>query len=162
DYPRYEHAPKFQLMIATVPRSGSTAFCNDLWNTGVLGAPMEYLNFRWIERHGRWGAPIGDVREYWRQRRGVRTSPNGVFSYKMLVPNYFALRKRCPSLLTWLAPTHVVVLTRNDLLAQAVSYAKAIGSQQWFNYGRRIRELRYDRVLIENARKLIVEQRAQW
>jgi trehalose 2-sulfotransferase len=36
---------RLSYMIATVPRSGSTYFAIQMWRTGVLGAPMEYLNF---------------------------------------------------------------------------------------------------------------------
>src|ERR1700753_662009 len=105
DYPPIEGSPRLQLMIASIPRSGSTAFCNDLWNTGVLGAPMEYLNLKWLGQQGRWGKEIGDLLEYWRTLQTIRTSPNGVFSYKMFVGNYFSVLKCCPELLPSLAPT---------------------------------------------------------
>lgn len=162
DYPPYENVPAMQLMVATIPRSGSTAFCNDLWNTGVLGAPMEYLNLNWIGRHGRWKAALNDLRAYWTKIQHVRTSPNGVFSYKLFVQNYFTLLKRCPELLPCLAPTHVVYLIRNDIVAQAVSYARAIRSKQWFHNEYRRVDIEYDRTMIDHARTLIINQRTQW
>ena len=33
-------------IVASTDRSGSTFFCSLLWQTGVLGAPAEYWNFR--------------------------------------------------------------------------------------------------------------------
>jgi len=162
DYPPIEGSPRLQLMIASIPRSGSTAFCNDLWNTGALGAPTEYLNLKWLEKQGRWGSETRDLLEYWRALQTVRTSPNGVFSYKMFVSNYFSVLERCPALLPLLAPTHVVYLSRNDLVAQAVSYARAIKSQQWFNSGSHRIMPEYDKALIDDARRLILKQAQQW
>src|SRR5215472_13088957 len=33
-------------IVASSPRCGSTFFCKELWQTGVLGAPTEYINYR--------------------------------------------------------------------------------------------------------------------
>jgi trehalose 2-sulfotransferase len=161
DYPCNDRTPRTQLMIASIPRSGSTAFCNDLWNTGVLGAPMEYLNLKWVERNGRWRDKLGDLAEYWRAVQSVRTSPNGIFSYKMFAPNYFTVLERCPEFLPTLVPTHIVFFTRDDAIAQAVSYAKAIETQQWF-HGTERTEPEYDRQLVDNALEKIVDQKRQW
>lgn len=161
DYPCTVVRPRVQLMIASVPRSGSTAFCNDLWNTGILGAPMEYLNLKWVEQNGRWREDLTDLMEYWRKVQSVRTSPNGLFSYKMFVPNYFSMLERRPALLESLTPTHVVYFTRTDVVAQAVSYARAIETQHWFN-GAQHTDLEYDKKLIDDALAKIVEQKSQW
>jgi LPS sulfotransferase NodH len=161
DYSHKKSAPRVQLMIASIPRSGSTAFCNDLWNTGLLGAPMEYLNLKWLENNGRWRKELRELTEYWRTVQSVRTSSNGVFSYKMFVPNYFTVLERCPTLLPSLTPTHIVYFTRRDSIAQAISYAKAIKSQQWFN-GVHHPEIQYDKKLIDDALTKIADHRRQW
>jgi trehalose 2-sulfotransferase len=127
-----------------------------------LGAPMEYLNLRWIEHQGRWTRELSDLTRYWRTLQTLRTSPNGVFSYKMFVSNYFTVQDRCPALLASLAPTHVVFLTRNDIVAQAVSYARAIKSQHWFNHGGYRVRLEYDRSSIERALAMAVNQQLRW
>ncbi|UXA61015.1 DUF6065 family protein [Xanthomonas prunicola] len=36
--------PRLKVMVAAIPRSGSTYFCLDLWRSGAFGAPAEYLN----------------------------------------------------------------------------------------------------------------------
>lgn len=78
--------PKTRYMVASIPRSGSTYFCLQMWRQGVFGAPMEYINFprlrRLIDRLG-----SGDVVRHWRRVQRVRTTPNGVFGYKSFVPD---------------------------------------------------------------------------
>jgi len=54
DFDKYIDDPKIQLMIAATPRSGSTAFCLELWKTGLLGAPLEYANLNIIRKVPRW------------------------------------------------------------------------------------------------------------
>lgn len=125
-----------EVMVAAVPRSGSTAFCLELWRTGVLGAPLEYANFRLIGRQPRWASELDDILSYWRKIKSVRTCPNGIFSYKFFVTNYSGISKREPRLLSLIAPTYVIYLTRSDLLSQAISYSKAGRSGEWFAGGR--------------------------
>lgn len=45
DFNRFGRAPVGTYMLATLPRSGSIFCAIRLWQTGLLGAPMEYLNF---------------------------------------------------------------------------------------------------------------------
>jgi hypothetical protein len=70
--------PATELMVAATPRSGSTAFCLELWRTGVLGAPLEYANFELLGRIQRWKTAHERVTQYWRELQGLRTSTNGV------------------------------------------------------------------------------------
>ena len=48
--PRLDFPGPVQLrrsyIVASTDRSGSTFLCSLLWQTGVLGAPAEYWNFR--------------------------------------------------------------------------------------------------------------------
>ena len=133
DFPSHRHArPTIQLMIATVPRSGSTAFCLELWRTGLLGAPLEYTNLKMVNQDIRWKKLLRRESEYWRVLQSVRTGLNGVFSYKFFVQGYAEILKEKPKLLRRIAPTHVVYLTRKDKLAQAISYSRAIRSGAWF------------------------------
>jgi LPS sulfotransferase NodH len=132
DFPWWNGLPRKQLMIASVPRSGSTAFCVALWRTGLLGAPLEYLNFPLIAMDPRWSKLLRHERKFWRELRGARTGLNGVFSYKFFVQNYVKIMDEKPKLLSRIAPTHVVYLTRADKLAQAISYSRAIRSGAWF------------------------------
>lgn len=54
DFPIRKGPPTTQLMIATMPRSGSTAFCLELWRTGLMGAPLEYVNPKMTSLEPRW------------------------------------------------------------------------------------------------------------
>lgn len=168
DWPVFDSMPPIQYMVATIPRTGSTALCIDLWNSGLLGAPMEYLNLKLIETYGRWGKKITDIPTYWRAIQSVRTSPNGVFGYKMFISNYLQLSARDKQFLALLAPSHVVYLTRQDTIAQAISYSKAMASGEWFKDYRSTGGLvsqripKYDKEHIDHARKLIQDQMDGW
>jgi LPS sulfotransferase NodH len=131
DFPRREEAPVQSYMVATSPRSGSTYFCLLLWRSGVLGAPMEYLNFKSsggiVERLGG-----GSITDYWGELRRLRTSPNGVFGFKIFVGNYVQTLKIHPDLVPHIQSDRVIYLRRLDKIAQAVSHLKAIQSGSWF------------------------------
>lgn len=121
-------------MIAALPRSGSTAFCLDLWRTGFLGAPLEYANLYLMNQIAdpRWKKLLHREQVFWRELRRVRTGPNGVFSYKFLVQAYVEILTQKPKLLPYISATHVVHLSRQDKLAQAISYSRAIRSGAWY------------------------------
>ena len=38
------HSPRRTYVIASTPRTGSTLLARALWDTGLVGAPKEYLN----------------------------------------------------------------------------------------------------------------------
>ena len=124
--------PSIQYMLATSPRSGSTMFALHLWQTGLLGAPMEYLNFRnsgdIVERLGR-----GDTVKYWHEVQRKRMSPNGIFGFKMFIGNYTVTQKHHPELVPYIKGDHVLYLTRSDKIAQAVSHYRASTTGMWFS-----------------------------
>jgi trehalose 2-sulfotransferase len=131
DFPARTEAPSVRLMLAGTPRSGSTVFAEQLWKTGVLGAPLEYLalpNRR--ELYARLKST--DWLDYWDKVRLLRTSPNGVFSYKMFVANLMQIIQNQPELYDRLWPTHIVYLTREDELGQAISFFRARTTGAWF------------------------------
>lgn len=121
-----------QLMVASTPRSGSTAVCLELWRTGLLGAPLEYLNFHLTSKVGRWRFDGTTALYYWEVIHRLRTSANGVFSYKMFPSQYAELLKKTPQLVEKIAPNTVVHLSRRDKLDQAISLSKAARSGVWF------------------------------
>ena len=131
DFPRREEGPKIQYMLATSPRCGSTYVALLLWRSGVLGAPMEYLNFDNIngivDRLGN-----GCISSYWEEVRRVRASPNGVFGYKIFFGNYASTLKREPMLLEQISANFAIFLRRRDKIAQAISHFRAMQTQSWF------------------------------
>jgi len=119
--------PTFHYMIATAPRAGSTLLCRQLWQTGQLGAPWEYFDFRrnkvaMIARLG-----VTSLAEYVSRLYELRTSPNRVFGFKATLPDFQFIklaRLRFPG-------ARVIWITRNDRVAQAVSLARAWQTQKW-------------------------------
>lgn len=121
-----------EFMLAALPRAGSTYLAVELWRTGVMGAPMEYPNQPFHNAmHQRLGTG-NDLIAYWEAVKRVRTSPNGIFGFKMFVSDYMRISERHPELLAHMAPRRIVFITRANVVEQAVSYSKAIRSGQWF------------------------------
>jgi LPS sulfotransferase NodH len=129
--------PAITYMLATVPRTGSSWFGHMLWETGCLGAPIEYLNFEAgdysFARHS-----TAQQDRLWRSVRQRRTSANGVFGFKCFPMELEALKERNPGLLDAVmdtvmagAPPRIVHLQRRDRVAHAVSYARATLSGVW-------------------------------
>jgi LPS sulfotransferase NodH len=162
DFPSYSDIPKTELMIAAIPRSGSTMFCTDLWETGVLGAPLEYLNFSLMQNIPRWRAALERPTEYWRAIKRVRTAPSGVFSYKMLPSVYQQLADTSQEWLSEIAPSRIIYFTREDIDAQAISYSKAIQSDAWFADVPERQSPQYSFAHIADCKELLLRQMADW
>ena len=134
--------PSVSYLVCATPRSGSNLLCGLLKRTGVAGRPEEYFGRGhepcWA---GRWGAS-GRV-EYVHGAIREGTGANGVFGAKVLWPHM-------PNLLAKLEAVHgredvaerallertfpglrFVWIRREDVVAQAVSYAKAMQTDQW-------------------------------
>ena len=162
DFPRRIEKPTTRLMIASIPRTGSTLLCTLLWRTGVLGAPMEYLNLlnRDHDMVPRLGS--GSLPDYWRELQHVRTSPNGVFSFKAFPQDFRQLAGRSADMLAEIWADKVVYLRRRDKLAQAVSYSRAFHSGKWFaDVGERTSP-QYDSKIISQAMSWIEDLEKGW
>ncbi len=162
DFPCQLSNPQYELMIATVPRSGSTMFSVDLWESGVLGSPLEYLNFNLVRNISRWKEKLDSPLKYWEELKRLRTSPNGVFSYKMFGTVYHQVANVSTELLSRIQPTHVVYLTREDLNSQAVSYSKAIQSGAWFADAPKRKPTKYSYDHVVECRALVQRQMDDW
>jgi LPS sulfotransferase NodH len=130
DFPIRKDRPAKSYFLAAIPRVGSTHLAVSLWRTGLLGAPMEYLNLK--DRAGdvkKYGD--GDLFRYWESVQSRRTSPNGVFGSKLFTNDFwevFNLDKRALSMIT---ADYVVQLRRRDRLQQAISYSRARLTRVW-------------------------------
>ncbi len=162
DFPCRYGPPIKQLMIATVPRSGSTALCLALWRTGLLGAPLEYTNLDLVQEDRRWRKLLRQELPFWKALQRLRTGPNGVFSYKFFVMHYLDILNNKPKLLPCITPTHVVYFTRKDKLAQAISYSKAMRSGAWFANTPTRERCEYDEAHIQACQDLIARQEQSW
>jgi LPS sulfotransferase NodH len=162
DYPRWGGPPRSTLMLATIPRTGSTYFAIELWRTGVLGAPMEYVNFinRLHDMVPRLGK--GEVTEYWRELQARRTSPNGVFSFKAFSSDFAHFGTKYPDLLPHVSWDRVVYLTRRDKIGQALSYARAFQTKQWFANQEPHHAPEYDKLAVDQAVQWVHQSEAAW
>lgn len=133
DFPGGGRAPETFYMLASIPRSGSSYVSHLLWETGCLGAPLEYLNFDGPYAFARDSADL--QLRLWRSVLRRRTSPNGVFGFKCFSMQLDALQKSNPALLaealSVIKRCRVIYLRRRDSVAQAISYARATQSGVW-------------------------------
>jgi len=158
------------LLIAMVPRTGSTALCSLLEATGVLGIPREYLNPRgplkpWARR-----LAASDLREYLEALRRQQSTANGVFALKTLYHDLEPLLERAP-VAELLSTATFVYLTREDLVAQAISNYIAESSGVWHRdpSGELFRsrgggdpDPPYDEAKILAERDALAHQQADW
>jgi LPS sulfotransferase NodH len=162
DFPIWDSVPISTMMIATIPRTGSTYLAVELWRRGVFGAPMEYLNLhnRLMDMVPRLGN--NDVTQYWQELQRKRTSENGVFSFKAFASDFADFGRRFPQLMPLVKWDKIVYLTRRDKLAQALSYARAFQTKQWFSGQRGDCEPEYDRSAIDKAMEWVSVSEAAW
>ena len=132
-------------VVCSTPRSGSGLLCRGLASTGVLGAPLEYLN---IAHRGilseRWGCGA-DLGAYIAALHDRRSSPEGLFGIKVhwdqLVAAGAEAMGRTFDRFRWDVPDEVlsslfpnpvfVRIIRLDLDRQAVSLWRAQQSDVW-------------------------------
>jgi LPS sulfotransferase NodH/SAM-dependent methyltransferase len=150
--------------ITSSYRCGSQYLCWKLWETGVLGAPCEYLNPGYEIRVLMKRFNVFSHADYVAKLLERRTSKNGVFGLKEHFHHFEAFLKAYPALLDALSPVTYIYISRRDKVAQAVSMAKALQTDQWSS---RMEDgsrppLQYDRELIANCLKDLERQDAGW
>jgi LPS sulfotransferase NodH len=172
DFPFYRGPPPRPYLLASVPRSGSTFVSHLLWQTGCLGAPLEYCNFDPNGPCGHANRSPSEQQRLWRAALGRRTSANGVFGLKGFPEQFEELQRSNPALLSEIMRTilpsrergRVVVLRRRDRTAHAISYARAILSGVWRAEQERggRAEPEYSRIAVERAGVMIESQQRAW
>jgi LPS sulfotransferase NodH len=172
DFPPYPAPPRRPYLLASVPRSGSTYVSHLFWQTGCLGAPLEYCNFEPTGPYGHANRSAAEQQRLWRAALDRRTSPNGVFGLKGFPIQFEALHEANRALLGEVMRTlfpspergRVVLLHRRDRTAHAISYARAILSGIWRAEQERggRAEPEYSRLAVERAERMIESQEAAW
>ncbi len=150
-------------IVASSYRSGSNYFCWELWRTGVLGAPVEFLNpydaLPVLMNRFKASSPA----DYITKLVERRSSKNGVFGLKTHSHHFEAFLKQYPSLLEALSPVTFIHINRRNKLAQAVSMAKALQSDFWTSRIESERPpLQYDRELIAKCLEEVQQQELKW
>lgn len=172
DFPLHPSPPPRPYLLASVPRSGSTFVSHLLWQTGCLGAPLEYCNFEPAGPYGHAANSPTEQRRLWRTVLERRTSPNGVFGLKGFPGQFEHLQSTNQALLAEVMRTvlpsredaRVVLLRRRDRTAHAISYARATLSGIWRAEQERggRAEPEYSRIAVERAGKMIDIQERAW
>lgn len=168
DFPHRAGRPALVYMLASVPRTGSSHLSHLLWQSGCLGAPLEYLNFQGGPLAFAAGAP--DLQQWlWRSLQKRRTSPNGVFGFKAFPSQLQALHEANPALnadvMGALRPDRFIHLARRNRAAHVASFARAILSGEWRKEQEgsgAAADLGYSQVALENADRILAGQEAAW
>jgi trehalose 2-sulfotransferase len=146
--------------ICTQPRSGSNLLCQYLSSTDQLGYPLEYFNGPGRRALGLPDFPDAPELQIEAILR-IGATPNGVYAVKLFASQFATFSRR----LRWmdvLPNLHFVYLCRDDLLGQAISWARAIQTAQYRSTQPAERVAVYDADLIRSHLMTIVRERAQW
>lgn len=122
------------LCIFCTPRCGSTMFAECLNSSGQIGMAEEWFNYEYFAA---WGKVVGKddfkLSEYLTYVI-KKTAREGVFSIKCHVAQASAMKKDFNFDCLSLKLDHCVYLRRRDKIAQAVSLAKAMQTNQFRHY----------------------------
>jgi LPS sulfotransferase NodH len=156
-----------------MPRSGGGLLAGLLASTGVAGRPEEYFWRNDVPAwRDRWR--LSDHDDYVARVLEEGTTPNGVFGARIMwtylgdavtllagaptrTPPHEVLKAVFPGL-------RFIYLSRVDRIAQAVSWAKAIQTNEWFRGDARKRrgKPRYDRDLIQHLEEELEQADIRW
>ena len=159
-------------VVASTPRSGSSLLCEGLSATRVAGFPAEpfapgFFRRMWCEL---WGLDhsIG-IDEYVRVALSRATSANGVTAFKIQWMHVDPLARElgCPTgdvLASLLPDAKFVNIVRRDRRAQALSWFRAIATNQWWRLdgAPQAQPPRLDPVAVQNLEAHIEHQQASW
>ncbi|WP_394220686.1 Stf0 family sulfotransferase [Alteromonas gracilis] len=149
------------LVIASTPRSGSHFLGHALHKTGHFGFPLEYANPKNLKK---WEEVLGvkGIQNVLEKLQSIRTSPNGVFAIKSHythLQGFGGLRE-----FTKLVNNpYFVLLTRQDILKQAISLSIARQTGVWIS-GQQAKSdaLKYDEADITYCLKRTILHNASW
>ena len=170
-------APRSYLVCGT-PRTGSTLLCSLLSSTGVAGRPESYFREPdqklWASRFGLRGPEGGDFDygDFVRGAVGVGSTGNGVFAARIMWGTMHLLvegvgldrgeRSDVEILESRLGPLRFLHLQRRDVVAQAVSWARAEQTGYWQQGDTAQAEADLDLELIDRFVTTIHEHNAAW
>ena len=147
-------------MVCSVPRCGSSLLCELLCNTQVAGAPTEFFDPELMRRFSeRWGAV--SRAEYLACLLERKTSPNGVFGIKVHWAQLEAMLGDCDPAAVFPGLRYVYI-RRADELRQAVSWVRALQTNQWASTHEARAEAVFDRERIARYVDLIRAQDRSW
>lgn len=167
DLPVREGPPGMVFFVATTPRSGSTLLAFLCRQSGALGFPLEYfteINARLIKH--RLSLEDCGFPAYAEALTRIRTSSNGVFSFKLHNEELSAFLTQGGCDLTFMSRAKAILLEREDKLSQAISLVIASQTNQWIDLpGYHMSgkpQPRYDRKAIGDAMTGLTRQHEAW
>jgi LPS sulfotransferase NodH len=125
----------FTYLILSQPRTGSTMITSALQTSGHAGVPVEYFNHEHLRRLPK-PLTLASVHAYYSDVVSRRTSGNGVFGMKLHHDQFKPLFSKDNSVTVagskFLKSFDRIILTsRRDKLAQAISQLTAYRSGNW-------------------------------
>ncbi|MEO1376860.1 MAG: Stf0 family sulfotransferase [Cyanobacteria bacterium J06635_10] len=153
--------PSKILIIASTPRCGSHMLGHALQKTNSFGFPLEYSNPinlpEWKKRFEK-----EDFQEVLTEIQKCRTSPNGVFGIKIHYSHikqyggFARLQEMFPE-------AYYVLLTRNDILKQAISLAIARKTGVWISGQKAVNENpEYQFIYIHKCLRELIIYNSSW
>jgi LPS sulfotransferase NodH len=126
--------PRKSLLILGTPRCGSTLFAQALNQSFRLGMCDEWLNYDYFRAYCKVTGLEFDLEEYLEFVKRKTTKGNGVFCLKWHIHQLVAMNKDFKFGVESMFFDHIIYLYRRDKIAQAVSFCKAITSNQYRSY----------------------------
>ena len=155
-------APEKTILLCADERTGSHLLSQHLATTGILGRPYEYFNTHWMRSHHE-DYPE-EVSEQLKEAVRHGMTSNGVLGLKM---HPWAMDRVLPhiDLSQDLGQVFFVLLTRVDILGQAISLLKAKQTDVWVGGRPAITPggtARYDGPLLLDTVRDLLGRRARW
>jgi LPS sulfotransferase NodH len=133
--PEQPTRPRSSYFVCGTPRSGSWLLCGLLASTGVAGRPHEWF-WQDTEQSNRRAWGVSSFTDYLVRVRDAATTPTGVRSWR--IPRRLRQLGDCPSDLSIIdrhfPSPRFVWIRREDVVAQAVSWSKAIQTGRWHHW----------------------------
>ena len=137
--------PRLSVILCAVPRSGSSLLASTLHASGAVGWPGEwFLAEDMPEKAAAWGT--SGPRAYLERMLEAGTSPTGAFGLKLMwahLDDLFVSLRRVGEeyesddltvLRSFFPDPRFIWVRRDDAVAQAVSWARALQTDQWAAY----------------------------
>lgn len=171
--PDHPIPPDTSYLVCGTPRSGSWLLCGLLASTGVAGRPHEWF-WSETEEANRRAWSVEGFADYLARVRDAGTTPNGVFGSKLMwgyLTDFLARLKQLGeassdrSLIARHFPApRFVWVRRDDIVAQAVSWAKAVQTGRWHHWDGRgsASAPAYDRAQIDELVREAAGHDAGW
>lgn len=168
--------PTVSYLVCGTPRSGTSLLCGLLAGTGLAGRPEEYF---WRDDEPSWSRRWGveGFADYLRAAIAQGTTPNGVFGAKVMFGYLPDLLGKLAALPGNQGPAERVLLERafpnlrfvwvwrEDVVAQAVSWSKAIQTGVWYQQDtRRTANTppRFDFQQVHGLARQVIADRVGW